>query len=142
MSVIAKRKARGTAQRKGLGYAEIAENFRRRIDSGDLLPGDVIPTIPELMQETGSARATVSRAVALLQDEGYLTPGQGFEGRVHVNLGGPARKYAVLLDALNSLEADGEDLQVPGRRLTGRSSGITWNAKTKRWEITQEEDAA
>jgi DNA-binding transcriptional MocR family regulator len=43
---------------------------RGLIESGDLAPGDAVPSITSLVEERGVARQTASEALQLLEDEG------------------------------------------------------------------------
>jgi DNA-binding GntR family transcriptional regulator len=40
--------------------------------SGDLRPGDALPSINRLAQETGWAKTTVQKAIQVLKDEGLV----------------------------------------------------------------------
>jgi GntR family transcriptional regulator len=61
---------------------EVADDLRARILSGELAPGDLVPSEPELMQQYCYSRDTVRKAVALLLNEGLITNGQGRPRRV------------------------------------------------------------
>lgn len=52
------------------GYAEIAAQIRRQIESGELRPGHRLPTLREVMQQHGVAQQTASRAYRVLKAEG------------------------------------------------------------------------
>jgi hypothetical protein len=52
---------------------EIADILRDRIRSGDLKPGDRLPTQAELADEFGVERGTVRQALRALQDDGLLS---------------------------------------------------------------------
>jgi GntR family transcriptional regulator len=60
-------------------YRQLAALLRARIESGDLGPGDQLPSESVLVQEHELARETVRRAVKLLRDEGLVItlPGRG-----------------------------------------------------------------
>lgn len=58
-------------------YIQLATLFRRRIESGVWRTGEQIPTIDDLVEETGVARATVRQALGLLEDEGLLARFRG-----------------------------------------------------------------
>jgi GntR family transcriptional regulator len=58
-------------------YRQIAAMLRARIESGELAPGMPLPSEVAVMQETGVARDTVRKAVALLRDEGLVITVQG-----------------------------------------------------------------
>ncbi|MFD3728793.1 GntR family transcriptional regulator [Streptomyces sp. NPDC058671] len=62
-------------------YMRIAEQLRERIGSGDLRPGDLLPSIKALAGEFGVSTATADRAMRLLRDEGIVKgiPGVGTE---------------------------------------------------------------
>jgi DNA-binding transcriptional regulator YhcF (GntR family) len=69
-------------------YERIADELRSRITSGQLAPGDPIPSTRAITRQWGVAVATASRALAALRDEGLVTarPGLGT-----VVLGRPTR---------------------------------------------------
>jgi GntR family transcriptional regulator len=60
-------------------YVQLASVLRSRIEDGTYPPRGRIPSEPTLVQETGFARDTVRKAVALLIDEGrlYIVRGLG-----------------------------------------------------------------
>lgn len=53
-------------------WRQLAAILRRRIRSGQIAPGHVIPSEQQLYQEFGTARGTIRKAVALLRDEGLV----------------------------------------------------------------------
>ena len=54
-------------------YLAIAEALRARLDAGEWLPGEQIPSTAELATEYGTSRTTAARAVRVLADEGRVT---------------------------------------------------------------------
>jgi GntR family transcriptional regulator len=60
-------------------YRQLADELRRLISSGQLKSGDQMPSIHELMAETGLAQNTIRSAVAVLREEGLVVtaPGRG-----------------------------------------------------------------
>jgi AcrR family transcriptional regulator len=60
-------------------YLRIAAEIRRRIETGELRPGDRVPSTRSLVQEFGVAMATASKALAALQQDGVVhsLPGVG-----------------------------------------------------------------
>jgi len=58
-------------------YIQLATLFKRRIQSGVWAAGSQIPTIDELVEETGVARATVRQALGVLESEGLLARFRG-----------------------------------------------------------------
>jgi DNA-binding GntR family transcriptional regulator len=58
-------------------YRQIADRLRARIESGDLKPGDKVPSVRALLREYGVAMATAQRAHAILRSEGLIRPEPG-----------------------------------------------------------------
>ena len=53
-------------------YIQLAGLFRRRIEAGDWAIGRQIPTVDDLTTECRVARATVRKALDMLEDEGLI----------------------------------------------------------------------
>ncbi|MGC5041092.1 GntR family transcriptional regulator [Streptomyces sp. DT73] len=62
-------------------YARIASHYRDLISSGELSPGDLLPSIRTMADEWGVSTATADRAMKLLRDERRVQgiPGVGTE---------------------------------------------------------------
>ena len=60
-------------------YLQVAAIIRARIESGELQPGDPIPSQNTIIQAYGVARATAAKALGVLRDEGIVVvvPGIG-----------------------------------------------------------------
>jgi DNA-binding GntR family transcriptional regulator len=60
-------------------YLQLAALLRARIESGELGPGDRLPSQPTLVQEYGVAKMTAAKALRVLVDEGLAVtvPGMG-----------------------------------------------------------------
>lgn len=58
-------------------YHQLTRTLRERIITGQYLPGDTIPTEPQLCEEFGMSRITVRQAVAILENEGKVQRQQG-----------------------------------------------------------------
>lgn len=60
-------------------YLKIAEDLKHLINSGQLKPGDNIPSEAELCKKYGTSRMTVRKGLALLANNGYIysIPGKG-----------------------------------------------------------------
>jgi GntR family transcriptional regulator len=56
---------------------QIAEDLRARVRSGDLVPGDKLPSGRQLADDYGVAAMTVQHALRMLRDEGLITTWQG-----------------------------------------------------------------
>ena len=50
-------------------YIQLATLFKRRIDSGQWKVGEQIPTVDELVEQCGVARATIRQALGVLESE-------------------------------------------------------------------------
>jgi GntR family transcriptional regulator len=63
-------------------WQAIYDDLRHQIEHGDLLPGDRIPTEPELMEKYELSRGTARRALAQLEQAGLVkSSGPGRTGR-------------------------------------------------------------
>ncbi|MFC4105757.1 GntR family transcriptional regulator [Micromonospora zhanjiangensis] len=65
------------AQRQPPRYRQVADELRRRILSGAIPPGSVLPSESSLMDEFDVSRGTVREAVALLRTEGMAVTEMG-----------------------------------------------------------------
>jgi DNA-binding GntR family transcriptional regulator len=59
------------------GYRRIAEDLRRQITSGELAPGQRVPSEAELMRRYGVSRGTARQGLALLEAAGLMTAVHG-----------------------------------------------------------------
>lgn len=57
--------------------AQLAQLLREQIRSGDLAPGDRVPSEPQLARTYCVSRDTAQRALAMLTDEGLITRRRG-----------------------------------------------------------------
>src|SRR5437016_5058307 len=58
-------------------YIQVASVMRRRIETGQWVPGQKISTLVELEREFEVARVTVRQAIDVLREEGLLHSQQG-----------------------------------------------------------------
>ena len=58
-------------------YAQIVEQIKAQILSGELKEGDVLPSIRKLAKETGVSVITTTRAYSELEAAGYIASMQG-----------------------------------------------------------------
>jgi GntR family transcriptional regulator len=58
-------------------YAQLADILAAKIESGELGPGDPLPSESYLQQQYGLARGTVRTAIKLLNDRGVARTIQG-----------------------------------------------------------------
>jgi GntR family transcriptional regulator len=59
-------------------YLDVAEDLRRRIGSGELRPGRLLPSESQLAADFEVSRVTVRKALAQLRDGGLVGSRQGF----------------------------------------------------------------
>lgn len=71
-----------STRKRGMGYEAIADVLRTRIISGELPPGEKIPSENALMEEYGVGRDTAYRALQVLRDEGLTVSRRGAPTRV------------------------------------------------------------
>lgn len=57
----------------GHGYADVAAHFRERVENGELVPGDSLPSVEEIRTQFSVSAKTVSRALKVLKDEGLVS---------------------------------------------------------------------
>jgi DNA-binding GntR family transcriptional regulator len=58
-------------------YAQVIEELRRRIESGEYPPGSLLPSEHQLSDEFEIARPTVVRALRVLRQDGWIDTQQG-----------------------------------------------------------------
>jgi GntR family transcriptional regulator len=59
-------------------YRAVADALRERIDGGEWLPGEALPSVAELAQAYGVSSSTAGRAIRVLADEGKVTTVKGW----------------------------------------------------------------
>jgi GntR family transcriptional repressor for pyruvate dehydrogenase complex len=87
----------------------VAGTLRRRILSGELAPGDCLPTEGELVSQLGVSRETVRMALRLLDAEGLTTTSQG-RGGVRIRHPEPERVARSLVQLFTLTGATWGDL--------------------------------
>ncbi len=70
----------GAAVDRPPAYQILADDLRRQITSGQLLPGDRLPTEPELCTRSGVSRSTVREALRLLASQHLIVTTRGVTG--------------------------------------------------------------
>ena len=58
-------------------YVQLADLIRQRIAKAELAPGDLLPSLEQLMAEFDVSRVTVRQAIQILAQEGLVTPQRG-----------------------------------------------------------------
>jgi DNA-binding GntR family transcriptional regulator len=66
-------------------YMQVVTHYRTRITSGELSPGDPLPTDRVLAQEWGVSRSTAQKALTVLKTEGLIEAVQGSGTRVRAS---------------------------------------------------------
>jgi DNA-binding GntR family transcriptional regulator len=54
-------------------YLAVADALRERLDGGEWLPGEAMPSVNALAAEYGVSRSTAARAMKVLAGEGRVT---------------------------------------------------------------------
>ncbi|MFJ6212107.1 GntR family transcriptional regulator [Streptomyces sp. NPDC092296] len=106
-------------------YRRIAAQIRARIDSGDIRPGERIPSVREIMRTEGVTTATATRVASVLRAEGYAEsiPGVGTIAKVPpVLTTGPERLQ--MLRATGSGFRPGERTEILAAELTSAPDDI------------------
>jgi GntR family transcriptional regulator len=78
-------------------YQKIADRLRDQIDSGELQPGERLPSEPDLVRQFDASRNTVRLAIALLTNQGLVVTRQGLGTFVNE----PAKPFTALLSRVN-----------------------------------------
>ena len=107
-------------------YQQIRNQVVAAIASGELRPGERLPTIRALAEECGINMMTVSKAYQLLKAEGYITTGRRDGAVVRLPAGAPDPRTLERL-RLCELRLGGmgreEVLELCGRLYDGEVSG-------------------
>lgn len=98
-------------QRRKPAYLLISDALREKIETGQLRPGDRLPTERELVQEFGVARMTVRHALDILQIEGLIDRRRGRTGGTFVRSIPPVAELTTLDDIYPQLSSRGTALQ-------------------------------
>lgn len=124
-----------TSGGKQVKWRRVFDHYADRIESGQLRPGDRLPTYPEMERLHSISHVTALSVVRRLKDAHYV---RTTTAGIVVDLSGPNRLYQLLCDTLNALDAAGQQLQVEEfgglACIAGRDGGACWNPKTERWE--------
>jgi GntR family transcriptional regulator, transcriptional repressor for pyruvate dehydrogenase complex len=70
----------GAAADRPPAYQTLADDLRRQITSGQLRPGDRLPTEPDLCARSGVSRSTVREALRLLASQHLIVTTRGVTG--------------------------------------------------------------
>lgn len=87
-------------------YLQIAKQIADRIESGQLAPGDPVPSIREIMSEWGVANATAARVVRHLRSRGLISGEPGKNSIVATPASSP-QAYAISVMKHGRIYPDG-----------------------------------
>jgi len=58
-------------------YAQVVAEIQRRIETGDYLPGTLLPSEHQLVTDFGVSRPTIVKALSALRQDGWIETQQG-----------------------------------------------------------------
>src|SRR5712691_544775 len=109
-------------------YAQVIDELRRRIESGEYAPGSLLPSEHQLSQEFAIARPTVVRALRTLRQDGWIETQQGkgsfVRGRPALAGLASARRGETELDRDEEQDERGELLEVATTAPPPRIAGL------------------
>lgn len=94
-------------------YQQITDQIRFMITSGDLRPGDQLPTVRTVAQESRINFNTVSRAYRILDQDGIISTQQGrgtYINEIVTGKESQATKQELFLDLARELVSKGKHL--------------------------------
>jgi len=86
-------------------YQALADDLRAQITSGRLVPGDRLPTEPQLCRTSGVSRSTVREALRLLASQHLIVTTRGMAGGSFVAHPSPAHLSETLATGVRLLQA-------------------------------------
>jgi len=98
-------------------YRQLVDQIRCQVAGGRLRPGDEIPSTRALSAELGLNPMTISRAYALLEDEGVLErrPGLPLVVRARSGAASPTARSAQFTKALGPVASIARQLGIGGK---------------------------
>src|SRR5580658_1920810 len=91
-------------------YAQVVGEIKRRIESGEYLPGTLLPAEHQLVEQFGVSRPTIVKSLSALRQDGWIETQQG--------RGSTVRGRPALADAERTRPGD-DVLEVPENQLAG-----------------------
>src|ERR1700728_4432012 len=58
-------------------YAQVVEEIKHRIERGDYLPGSLLPSEHQLVEDFGVSRPTIVKSLSALRQDGWIETQQG-----------------------------------------------------------------
>ncbi|MCC3372559.1 GntR family transcriptional regulator [Cohnella sp. REN36] len=111
---------------KKLRYIRIKEEIERRINAGELQPGEKLPSEPELAKAFEVSRPTLRESLKMLQREGILISKNGVG--TYVN-----ERPSTIFNPLNKLRSLGEMIKSVGFRESETDVKIYTRAAEPEW---------
>lgn len=93
-------------------YIQIARHIRDQIRSGQLKPGDPIPSTRQIMKDWTVAMATASRVITTLRGEGIVTAVPGRGTVVADTIGQTPRDHVIAMRKTGRIYPDGEHARI------------------------------
>jgi GntR family transcriptional regulator len=114
-------------------YRQILEQVRRQVASGQLRPGDALPSVREVALAHAVNPMTISKAYSLLQAEGLLEHNRGKP----MTVAHQARVQSPLSQRIEQIEPLVEQLALAARQLQLSPAEVTKLLRRK-WEQADE----
>ena len=108
---------RPTRGRRWSPAEAVADQLRRRILSGEVPDGGLLPKIDDLMAEFGVSRPAVRQACAVLETEGLLRVRRGHQGGAVVHAPGPGNAAYTVAQVLQARQVAVADVAAAVERL-------------------------
>ena len=110
-------------------YRQILEQVRRQVTSGQLKPGDTLPSVREVALTHAVNPMTISKAYSLLQAEGLLEHNRGKP----MTVASQSRAQSPLTQRLQQIEPLIDQVAVAARQLQLSQADVTKLLRRK-WE--------
>jgi len=113
-------------------HTSITEHFRAKIESGELSPGDRLPSYRDMAADWTVSMGTVRTAVAALRSEGLVTGDGGGAGTIVAEPPGPALDWSTIKTITKAMHDDIEGEFTPELVVTMSGPGgfaalLTWS---------------
>ncbi|MES0835886.1 GntR family transcriptional regulator [Nocardiopsis tropica] len=109
-------------------YKQVAALLREAIRRGDYPPGTTLPSQPDLAREYGLNQSSISRAMAMLQAEGWIRTEHG-RGSVVLEMPTVKRVRRIDRDYRASREGSSYAEEMSGTGLTPRTELVRWGSE-------------
>ena len=114
-------------------YRQVLEQIRRQVASGQLKPGDALPSVREVAMTHAVNPMTISKAYSLLEAEGLLEHNRGKP----MTVASQSRAQSPLTQRLQQIEPLVEQVALAARQLQLSQAEVTKLLRRK-WEQSDE----